>query len=733
MGFRRIRSQPKSLRIGRIDKFQTSYKIPGFRVENYHTTRRISVPYPTPKIGDPEFSASPWDELRMSFHSYGTVDGSFKMLWQKLVGDPVTQGKNAWDNDLTVKNFEYARFPGEPLITTNELSSGMSTLHKAQSVNDPPEYPTLYLETNLSSGPNTGGTTAWGEMRVKNPDTSIGGDGRFWFWTAFSDRNNTEYPCFAITKVQAFKHGSLVKEFPVNPSEGAHWTLSPGLGMVTMDDRSQDDEFGGSIGIGNSTIIIASSGRDPKRIYINDLDSNYVNDIIMGSGYSYNVTSIAIGDNDNTIVVGRPFYNSPSTQYGTAYIYNRDGTLRTTLSPVDTGGGYGSFFQFGYSVAIGNNKVVVSSSGEGVFVYDLDGSNGFKLLPSDHTSAYDGFGHALAVGNNKIVVGSEYDDDDGSSSGSVYVYDLDGTNEVKITASDGAGLDYFGRSVAVGNNKIVVGSPQSELNNRGSVYVYDLNGTNEVKITASDQGYYDYFGRSVAVGNNKIVVGAYGDDDDSGSAYVYDLDGSNEVKITASDAASDDTFGDEVGIGTAHIFVSAPDEFNSRGAVYRYDLDGTNELKITAKNDPATVLPMQPINYQGLEYGGNNVTGLLQRDTRTPVSTSYNNSYTVDWKIANNVRTGWMNINLSSWTFGPRGSQAAEGANPYIPLEANNGIINGTTHFIYAQAANMGQMTGSNSLPYPVPIQAAALSISDYSTYTSPVSGDDNSTYTPPV
>ena len=34
----------------------------------------------------------------------------------------------------------------------------------------------------------------------------------------------------------------------------------------------------------------------------------------------------------------------------------------------------------------------------------------------------------------KIVVGAWGDDDNGSVSGSVYVYDLDGTNEAKITA-----------------------------------------------------------------------------------------------------------------------------------------------------------------------------------------------------------------------------------------------------------------------------------------------------------
>ena len=97
--------------------------------------------------------------------------------------------------------------------------------------------------------------------------------------------------------------------------------------------------------------------------------------------------------------------------------------------------------------------------------------------------------------------------------------------------------------------KIVVGAYNHNGINSGSVYVYDLDGSNEVKITASDGAATDHFGYSVAVGDSKIAVGVYGDDNASGSVYVYDLDGSNEVKITASDGVNDDEFGYSVAVG----------------------------------------------------------------------------------------------------------------------------------------------------------------------------------------
>ena len=101
------------------------------------------------------------------------------------------------------------------------------------------------------------------------------------------------------------------------------------------------------------------------------------------------------------------------------------------------------------------------------------------------------------------------------------------TENMKITASDGAAGDYFGYSVAVGSGRIVVGADFNDDNgtSSGSAYIYDLDGNQLAKITASDGAASDYFGYSVAVGSGRIVVGAYVDDDngtDSGSAYIYE-------------------------------------------------------------------------------------------------------------------------------------------------------------------------------------------------------------------
>ena len=203
------------------------------------------------------------------------------------------------------------------------------------------------------------------------------------------------------------------------------------------------------------------------------------------------------------------------------------------------------------------------------------------VVTASDGAGLDYFGNSVAVGSGRIVVGAYLDDvNSNTDQGSAYIYDLDGTQVGIITASDGAANDRFGHSVAVGCGRIVVSSILDDDNgtDSGSAYIYDLDGNNEVKITASDATSSDLFGQSVAVGSGRIVVGAYGDDDNgsaSGSAYIYDLDGNEVGIITASDGAANDYFGYSVAIGSGRIVVGAA--FNdigsndNQGSVYIYD------------------------------------------------------------------------------------------------------------------------------------------------------------------
>ena len=99
----------------------------------------------------------------------------------------------------------------------------------------------------------------------------------------------------------------------------------------------------------------------------------------------------------------------------------------------------------------------------------------------------------------------------------------------KLTAADGAAGDFLGRSVAIDGDTIVVGADEWNNGGKGAVYVFRTSNSgatyDEVaKLTASDAAANDNFGRSVAIDGNTIVVGAIRDDhtdQNSGSVYVF--------------------------------------------------------------------------------------------------------------------------------------------------------------------------------------------------------------------
>ena len=94
--------------------------------------------------------------------------------------------------------------------------------------------------------------------------------------------------------------------------------------------------------------------------------------------------------------------------------------------------------------------------------------------------------------------------------------------------------DYFGSSVAVDGNRIIVSALYEDDaggTTSGKAYIFDVT-TGSLLHTLHNPNAYgtsagDYFGSSVAISGNYAVVGAYGEDDAggtySGKAYVYQI------------------------------------------------------------------------------------------------------------------------------------------------------------------------------------------------------------------
>ena len=216
----------------------------------------------------------------------------------------------------------------------------------------------------------------------------------------------------------------------------------------------------------------------------------------------------------------------------------------------------------------------------------------FKLETCDQASL-DRFGFSVAISGDTAVVGAIGDDDGGSDSGSAYIFKRSISDEwilvKKIRSSDGETDDWFGYSVAISGDTIVVGAWGDDDNDdrSGSVYVYerDEGGSNNwgqvKKILASDGGFLSSFGNSVGMSGDTIAVGSRWDYNGgtTGSAYIYERDegGNNnwgEVKkIVALDAEDFDVFGASVAISGDTVVVGAnwnDDNGKDSGSAYVY-------------------------------------------------------------------------------------------------------------------------------------------------------------------
>lgn len=162
-----------------------------------------------------------------------------------------------------------------------------------------------------------------------------------------------------------------------------------------------------------------------------------------------------------------------------------------------------------------------------------------KITPPQGTDAWTDFGWAADIDGDTMVVGAEFDNDQGTSAGALYVYTLiDGkwTFQQKLYASDPTRSDNFGHSVAINGDTLVAGALWADAtagSSSGAAYVFtrvDGNWVQQAKLTASDTA-SPRFGDTVAIDGDTVMVGC----ESAAKAYVFSRSEggwSEEAKLT---------------------------------------------------------------------------------------------------------------------------------------------------------------------------------------------------------
>ena len=250
----------------------------------------------------------------------------------------------------------------------------------------------------------------------------------------------------------------------------------------------------------------------------------------------------------------------------------------------------------------------------------------------------DGFGAAVDIEDNTIVVGASEDNEDGASSGAIYVFtrsiitgewDLAG----KLRPSDGESGRYFGVAIAIDMQTIVVGSAvlgsvQNGLYNTPA-YVFAFSNTAsewEQVTTLESPPQADNFGYAVAISSGTIAISAYDPQSANGRAvYLYERDQDmqwsgpvTKLESPLKDTVGNDDFGQSVAIYEDTIVIGGPFE----EAFFVFE---RNEPIAGAWGHVASVSsPSGPIDgpqlfYLAVAIDGSNILGVIQDNTLTSV------------------------------------------------------------------------------------------------------------------
>ena len=280
---------------------------------------------------------------------------------------------------------------------------------------------------------------------------------------------------------------------------------------------------------------------------------------------------------------------------------------------------------FGISVAISGNTVLVGASGEDsngsgpadnsapnagaayVFVHRDGAWIQQAYLKASNITTNAAFGRSVAINGDTIVVGAEGEPfENVVNAGAAYVFKRSGTSWTQQAYLRPASLDllwnsYFGHSVAIDGNTIVVGAVDESSNaigvngavtgysfSSGAAFIFvrtENTWSQQAHLKASNREGNDHFGESVTIDSDTVVVGAWGEDSaattvngdqtdngalSGGAAYVFVRNGatwSQQAYLKPSNLNAGDTFGFSLALDGDRLVVGAPLEASAATGV----------------------------------------------------------------------------------------------------------------------------------------------------------------------
>lgn len=418
--------------------------------------------------------------------------------------------------------------------------------------------------------------------------------------------------------------GELSRTYQVELERG---TVAPAQALYAKSSNGlAGDLFGTSVAISGDEVLASAPGFDDGRV---DAGAFYVftrspsgwgerevvraSDLLAGDG----LCCIAVSG--DRMVVGAP---GRAAGRGAAYVFRRSAAGWQQEQILSAGAGDAND-RFGAAVAIDDGRIVVGAPGEdsaarmvdgdtsnnaasdagAAYVFTLEGATWARTayLKAQNADPGDRFGSAVGVRGAEIVVGASGEasasvsgaeqalDNSRPGAGAAYVFQAGPWRQTAYVKGDDQARG-FGSSLAVGDQLLAVGAPNSIVANTspGRAYFFERAGqawSTARVIAGTDTDDEDAFGSSVAVDGDLVVVGAAGEggtvagvdppsrnDTESfvGAVYVFHAAAGVAVQdhyLKAAVLDADDRFGESVGVSGGRVCVGAPGEASASHGV----------------------------------------------------------------------------------------------------------------------------------------------------------------------
>ena len=310
-------------------------------------------------------------------------------------------------------------------------------------------------------------------------------------------------------------------------------------GKLFPNDGATNDRFGDPVALDGDSALIGTTldddnGRDSGSAWFFDTTTQaQTAKLLPNDGTEGDKFARSVALDEGTVVIGADSDDDNGFRSGSAYIFNAETSMQTVKILPDDGSGGDNF---GWSVALDGNTALIGARSDddngfrsgSAYIFNAEAGIQIAKIVADDGAEKDWFGWSVGLDRGTALIGAPQDDDNGQDSGSAYIFNVEtGTQKTKLLPNDGVADGWFGASVALDGGTALIGASGDDDNGSesGSAYLFDAEtGTQTAKLLPNDGATGDRFGESVAIDGSTVLIGALWDDDNgpgSGSAYLF--------------------------------------------------------------------------------------------------------------------------------------------------------------------------------------------------------------------